>query len=131
MNPNEQPVMDIQPRKQMFEAPNLPPQTPPEPTPLQEPPVVGPKKSKRGMVIVVIICVVLVLAAIGAAGYFYLSSKTTTLPQTLDVSEPVDDGRVDVSDVDALSAEVDDAVKNLNDSADFGPNDLSDSTIGL
>lgn len=89
-------------------------------------------KKRRSMIVVIILAVVVTLGLIGAAGYVYWQSRGDNAPaETVQPIESADDGRVDATDIDATTSEIDSALNSLNDSEDFGSDALSDKTIGL
>lgn len=89
-------------------------------------------KKRRGLIFVIILAVLVTVGLIGAAGYAYWQSRNSTPAETVQPTQaPVDDGKVDATDIDATTSEIDGALNSLNDSEDFGSDDLSDKTIGL
>ena len=89
-------------------------------------------KKRKGLMFVIILAVLITLGLIGAAGYAYWQSRNKdTATETVQTAAPVDDGKVDATDIDPTTGEVDDALNSLNDSEDFGTDDLSDNGIGL
>lgn len=145
----QQPVMDIQrpmqPAQTQQFVPN-PPESMPAPAPdAQEIGAPGyeqqhvslnkqVKKKRRGLVLVIVLAVVVTLGLIGAAGYMYWQSQsedaTTTSTETT-TETTTDDGTVDETDIDTTTADIDEALNSVDDSADFSSNDLSDDGIGL
>lgn len=137
-------VMDIQ-RPTMPPPTNVVPSQPPQqpapnggtepPLPPQPPQMPEAKPSRRkGPIIAIILVVLVVLALIAGAVVFYLQSQKKTEEPTAQTSTetPIeDDGYIDPNDVDATVQKIDAALTNLNDSADFGADDLNDSTLGL
>lgn len=128
-----QPSIDIIPPAPKPPAPNgnqdpsLPPQTPQEQT---------TKKPgrRKGPIIAIVAVVVVVLLLIAAAVVFYLNSQNKTeepAAETPTETPLVDDGYVDPADIDAAVQKIDSSLTNLNDSTDFGADDLNDSTLGL
>lgn len=113
----------------------MPPQVPAAPevpqTPLQPEPQ---KRSRKGLIIAIIMVVVIALCLIAGAVFMYLRSQNKADEPALQNPTPaqsLDDGHIDPGDIDATVQKIDGALTNLNDSADFGPNDLNDSTLGL
>jgi uncharacterized protein HemX len=84
----------------------------------------------RGTIIVAIV-VALLLA--GTSVFAYLKTKDSTITsdqnktQTQDTATP----KVTTSDVNQTSQEIDDGLKTIDESKDFGTSDLTDSTLGL
>ncbi len=98
---------------------------------------VAPAKSGRlspKMVVIIILTIILILGAL-LGGLLYVRSQndedTTDQPVA---TSPVDDdnnGRVTTEEIDETLAEIDKTLNTLDDSGDFTPNDLSDSSLGL
>ncbi len=89
-------------------------------------------KKRRGIIIVIALAVLITIGLIGAAGYAYWQSRSANQPEQTTSTETVtDDGRVDATDIDETVTEIDNSLNSINDSEDFGTNDLSDDGIGL
>ncbi len=142
MNPNDdrqnqnQPVMDVQrPSKPLFEAPGLPQEPIAPPPPKMTPPPTPNGKSrgsKKGLIAVIIIAVVITLLLVGAAAFVFLRSKKSgNTAQTTTSQSDQGDGKVDETDIDATTEQLDSSINSLNDSDDFNSDALSDKTIGL
>lgn len=102
------------------------PQANPEPSKPAKPP------KKKGVIIAIVAAVIVTLILISAAVYVYLRSQNseTTAPETTETNQ-VDDGRVGGDDVEQTIGEIDSALGSVNDSEDFGQNDLTNSQLGL
>ncbi len=133
-------VMDIQ--RPIAPPPSdiIPPSNPqPLPTPTPEspspkPPEVKKPGRRKGPIIAIVLTIVVVLGLIAGAVFFYLQSRGKTeepVAQTPVEAPLLDDGQVDPEDIDVVVQKIDGSLTNLNDSADFGADDLNDSTLGL
>lgn len=126
-----QPPIDIIPPAPQQPAPdNQGPSLPPQ-TPQQTPNKPGRRK---GVIIAIVAVIVAALLLIAGVVFFYLSSQNKTeepVAETPTETPLVDDGYVDPADIDAAVQKIDSSLTNLNDSTDFGADDLNDSTLGL
>lgn len=87
------------------------------------------KKKRRGIILLITFTIVITLGLIGAAGYAYWRSMSSD-----NVEQPAQtttDTATDTTGVDATTAEIDETLNTLDDSADFNNDDLSDDGIGL
>jgi uncharacterized protein HemX len=92
------------------------------------------KPKNKGVIIAIVASIILAILLIGVAVWVYMQSQNTTEdPVTTTTTEEVveDDGRVDAEDVDATIETVEKEINSLDDSGDFGQNDLTNSEIGL
>lgn len=96
------------------------------------------KKSKRfgSKGIVILVLIIAVLLGLLLAGLFYLKSKDNQsseqdLVDNSQVVTPTQEGKVSTAEIDSTITSIDRTLNTLNDSTDFTPNDLSDSTLGL
>lgn len=96
------------------------------------------KKSRRfgskGIIFLILIVAILLGALL--AGLLYLKSKDNKsadqdLTDNSQSITPTQEGKVSTSEIDSAITSIDKTLNTLNDSADFTPNDLSDSTLGL
>lgn len=138
-------VMDIQrpvapqtpPQNEMVPPPDpqqpLQPQAPVPPEAPQTPQSTEKHGRRKGPIIAIILVIVVVLALIGGAVFYYVSQNKVEEPaEQTPIETPVtDDGYIGPEDIDATVQKIDGALTNLNDSADFGADDLNDSTLGL
>lgn len=102
-----------------------------------EAPVPGSKKptSNSNTKLIIIFAVIVAILLIVVAGFLYWQSRpeTTETAEEIPVAEQVteDDGILDASEVDSEIQAIDDEINSLDDSADFGQNDLTNDQIGL
>lgn len=96
------------------------------------------KKSRRlgGKGIIVIVLIVAIFLGALLAGLLYLKSKDnqSTDQDLTDNSQSItsaQEGKVSTSEIDSTITSIDKTLNTLDDSADFTPNDLSNSTLGL
>jgi uncharacterized protein HemX len=90
----------------------------------------GKKSSKKLIVLGTVL--ILVLLAAGGGAYVYLKNAnkktaTTNTPVVQTETKP----KATAADVDAASKALDTNLASVDDSKDFTPNDLSDTTLGL
>ncbi len=93
-------------------------------------------KRKKGPIVAIILAIIVTAGLIGAAAYVYMQSRSKTdAPVATDTSQAAEDqtadGQLEVDDIDATISEIDTQLGTINDSTDFGANDLSDQTLGL
>lgn len=96
------------------------------------------KKSSRfgGKGIIFLVLIVAILLGTLLAGLLYLKSKDNQsadqdLTDNSQSITPTQEGKVSTSEIDSAITSIDKTLNTLNDSADFTPNDLSNSTLGL
>lgn len=96
------------------------------------------KKSSRfgGKGIIFLVLIVAIFLGALLAGLLYLKSKDNNqfgqdLVDNSQSISPTQEGKVSTSEIDSAVTSIDKTLNTLNDSADFTPNDLSDSTLGL
>lgn len=96
------------------------------------------KKSSffRGKGVIFLVLIIAILLGLLLAGLLYLQFKKdqTSKQDSLNNSQPlspVQKGKVSTEEIDYAITSIDKTLNTLNDSADFTPNDLSDSTLGL
>lgn len=129
--PNQpQPMNDVAPQTTQPQSNQTPEQAPEVSVPGSKKP-----KSNSNTKLIIIFAVVVAVLLIVVAGFLYWQSQ----PETTETTEeaPVagqfteDDGVLDASEVDGEIQAIDDEINSLDDSADFGQNDLTNDQIGL
>lgn len=149
MNPQKQtgPVMDVQrPR------PNSAPQPTPTsstslvdslavntpnpghvigetPLPTPPPPEENPEKSHKGLIISLITFAVVLVIGLGVGGFLWYKSSQKPTPATNTTT--ADSERVDVSEIDATTAEIDKQLNTLDDANDIKTSEIEDDALGL
>lgn len=132
-------VMDVQ-RPVTLPPTNIipPPPTqglgPETPLPPSQTPEIKKPGRRKGPIIAIIAIVITVLILIAGAVFFYLRTQNAAEEPAAQapIEAPIeDDGTVDPEDIDAAVQKIDGSLTNLNDSADFGADDLNDTTLGF
>lgn len=107
------------------------------PSPEQQAPVSKPKKSKKGLVFGVFM--LLFVGLIGTGTYYYLAiykKPAVVAPQPAPETkqpESADSTSVQATPegVDKTTQDIDQQLNSQNDTQDFAPNDVNDSSLGL
>lgn len=95
------------------------------------------KKTSRGnpkkTLIIIGSVIVLLLALLGAGIFINAQNNKDEDPvaETVQTETPVNNERVTTDEIDNTIKEIDNTMNTLNDSEDFKPDDLKDSTLGL
>ena len=136
--PTESPVQNQAPQAQepvqQTANPNMQPQEEGGQSPqVAMPPAKHPKK--KGVVIAIVAAILVAILLIVTAVFIYLQSREDDNGQITETTESTavesDDGRVDANDVEQAINEITQEMNALDDSGDFGQNDLTNSEIGL
>lgn len=104
--------------------------------PQVNPPINKKSKGFAGKKVIILVVIIALLLGALLAGLLYLQSKSdnksgqdsTDAPLSIGTTQ---EGKVSTSEIDSAITSMDKTLNTLNDSADFTPNDLSDSTLGL
>ncbi|HMS23185.1 MAG TPA: hypothetical protein PKB09_00055 [Candidatus Saccharibacteria bacterium] len=105
-------------------------------------PQMNPSTNKKptafgGKKVIILIVIIAVLLGALLVGLLYLQSKSDNKssgqkPEDNSQSiNPTQEGKVSTSEIDSAITSIDKTLNTLDDSTDFTPNDLSDSTLGL
>lgn len=91
-------------------------------------------KSSKTTIIVVVFAILVTLVLAGVATYIYLrsnSNDTEVTNQTANQTTQTDNSTVSAEDIQSEIDAISTALDSLDDSADFGQNDLTNDQIGL
>lgn len=140
MNPKEPPVMDVQrPRPNAgptnTESPMGQPMAPADnianmsPQPSQPQDFSMPKERRTGLIVAIATTVFVLLVVGGVGGFILYTNRDKAAPSSTNTQS--ESQRVNVVEIDAITAEIDKTMNALNDSTDVTPSDVSDASLGL
>lgn len=140
MNPKEPPVMDVQrPRQnsssQSSDNPMIQPMAPADsiasmsPDPGQPPKFEAPKERRTGLIVAIVTTVFVLLVVGGVGGFILFTNREKAGPSSTNTQS--ESQRVNVVEIDSITAEIDKTMNSLNDSTDVTPGDVSDASLGL